>query len=385
MMTYIERRGWCLSSISSTMYPSNVDKSTKPCPILSSSLASTSLISTSDSIPISTDSISSPSSSFSYGKRKEASTFIVRSSLRQSNDYYTSKRIVELHERMDDIQISSFLKFINHHLSLNKNKETIHIDDLIKDLSNGHVLIDLIEILSSTKLKREHGHTRFHSLTNIQYVLDYLKSRMQHINISPHDIVSGNRKQILALLWIIMKTFDFPAFRITNKNCFVENTLLGFGQDRSITIKWLNNILNQSLNTQQIHIKDFYIQTWMNGYYLSIILKYLIPLSKKYLTAKSFDYLKELNQLNPYDKQRFPLCLNLSNYCFNTITIIDYTDKSEKSLFKYFTELQQNILIILKTNQIGKLMQNNPYTQQILDTVIQTTTSGKCQRYMKIM
>jgi hypothetical protein len=326
------------------------------------------LISNSDSISISTDSIS-------YKKRERTSTYLISSSLGHSNDYYTTKRIDELHDRMDDIQITSFLKFINYHLSLKKDTENLHINDLVKDLSNGHVLIDLIEILSSTKLKREHGHTRFHSLTNVQYVLDYLKLRIQHINISPHEIVSGNRKQILALLWIIMKTFDFPGFRIINKNCFVENTLLGFGQDRSIILKWLNHILNQSLNTQEIYIKDFYIQTWLNGYYLSIIIKYLIPLSIKYLTTKSFDYLKELNS---FDKQRFQICLNLSNYCFNTITIINYTDKSEKSLFKYFTELQKNILIILKTNHIGKLIQNNPYTKQILDTVIQIT--GKCQR-----
>jgi hypothetical protein len=325
------------------------------------------LISNSDSISISTDSTSSE-------KTKRPSTYLTRSSFAHPNDYYTSKRIDELHERMDDIQISSFLKFINHHLSLNKTNENLSINDLVKDLSNGHVLIDLIEILSSTKLKREHGRTRFHSLTNVQYVLDYLKLRMQHINISPHEIVQGNRKQILALLWIIIKIFNFPDFRFKNKNCFVENTLLGFGQDRSIILKWLNHIIDNCLNNQQIFIQDFSLQTWTNGYYLSLIIKYLIPLSNKYLTLKCFDYLKELNSSN---SEHFQICLNLSNYCLNTITIIDYTDKTDKCLFKYFTELQQNVLNILKTNQIGKLVQNNPYTKQILQTISQTT--GKCQ------
>jgi hypothetical protein len=299
---------------------------------------------------------------------------MVRSSAGHPNDYYTTKRIDELHERMDDIQITSFLKFINYHLSLKKDPENLHINDLIKDLSNGHILIDLIEILSSTKLKREHGHTRFHSISNVQYVLDYLKLRLQHINISPIEIVSGNQKQILALLWIIMKTFDFPGFRLTNKNCFVENTLLGFGQDRSIILKWLNHIINQSLNTKQIYIKDFSLQTWINGYYFSIILQYTIPLSIKYFTLKCFDYLKELNSS---DQERFQICLNLSNYCFNTNTILDYTDQTDKCLFKYFTEFQENILTILKTNHIGKLIQINPYAKQILDTV--TQTAGKCQ------
>ncbi|CAF2597782.1 unnamed protein product [Rotaria sp. Silwood2] len=274
------------------MYPSVVNKSTEPCPISSSSLITTSLISNNHSTPISNN--STLSSLQSYGKRENTLTHSIGSSLNNSNDYYTQKRIEELHERMDDIQISSFLKFINYHLSLEKDEKKNFINDLSKDLCNGHILIDLIEILSSTKLKREHGRTRFHSLTNVQYVLDYLKLRMQHIDITPDDIVSGNRKQILALLWIIIRTFDLPAFRITNKNCFVEKTLLGFGQDRSTIINWLNYILNQN--------------------------------------------------------------------------------KSENCLFKYFTELKRNILTILKTNHIEKLIQNNSYAKQVLDTVIQTGT-----------
>ncbi|UJR26987.1 hypothetical protein I4U23_008294 [Adineta vaga] len=374
MMACIERHGWCSSLMSSIRCPSNLDKSTKPCPILSSSRASTSMNSNSDSISLTSSSISP--SSLSCGKGKKASISLQHSSFDRTNDYYTSKRIEELHERMDDIQITNFLKFINHHLSLRKDHNKLNINDLAKDLSNGHVLIDLIEILSSTKLKRERGHTRFHSLTNVQIVLDYLRARMPHMNILAHEIVSGNRKQILALLWIIMKIFDFPGFRLTNKNCFVENTLLGFGQDRSIIIKWLNNILNHSLNTIQIYIHDFYLQTWINGYYLSIIIKYLIPLSLKYLTMECFDYLKELENIHSQDKQRFHLCLTLSNYCFDTITLIDENDRSERCLFRYFTELQHNIINILKTNHINKLIQNNPYTKQILDTVTQTTISS---------
>lgn len=366
---------WCSSSIpAGKLCPSNVDKSTQPWPLLSSSRAGTLLISNSnnDNNPINTDTISPPPSSSSfYSKEKGKVTHVPSSSsLDHPYDYYTNKRIEQLHDRMDDIQISSFLKFINYHLST-KNEEKF-VKDLSKDLSNGHILIDLIEIFSSTKLKREHGQTRFHSLTNVQYVLDYLKLHMQHINISPHEIVSGNRKQILALLWIIMKIFDFPSFRITtNKHLFNENTLFSFGQDRSILLKWINNLLNKILNTNLIYIKDFYLQTWLNNNssYLISIIKYLCPLSSKYGTIEYFHYLKEFDELNSNDKQYFELCLNFSNYCFNTISIIDYTDRSEKNLFQFFSELQANILFILKSNQIGKLTKTNPYTKQLLDVL----------------
>ncbi|CAF2087449.1 unnamed protein product [Rotaria magnacalcarata] len=348
------------------MYFSTTKKTTEPCPISSSSIVTSSLISTSDNNPISDD--STLSSLQSYGERTNTLELATRSTFNYSNDYYANKRIEELHERMDDIQIASFLKFINYHLSLKNSGKIIQISDL----SNGIILIDLIEILSLQKLKRERGHTRFHSLTNIQYVLDYLKQRMHHIDISPYEILSGNRKQTLALLWIIMKIFDFPSFRINDRNCLLEKTLLGFGQDRSITIHWLNNILNHSLNTQETYIRDFYFKTWTDGYYLSIIIKYLIPLSLKYSTMQCFNYVKELNELTPYDKARLHLCLIISNYCFNTIAIVDFADKTEISLFKYFTQLQQHVFDIIKTNQIGKLIQNNSYAKQVLDIAIQT-------------
>jgi len=374
-MAHTERHEWNIFSFPDTLRPSDVDESTQPCPILSSCHTSALLLPTtnSHSLTISTDTISSAS----YSKQEDKTAHVLSLSVDHSHDYYTNKRIEQLHDRMDDIQISSFLKFINYHLS-SKSEQKL-VQDLSQDLSNGHILIDLIEIFSSTKLKREHGRTRFHSLTNVQYVLDYLKLHMQHINISPHEIVSGNRKQILALLWIIMKIFDFPSFRITtNKHLFHENTLFAFGQDRSILMKWINNLLNKILNTNVIYIKDFYLQTWIDCTYLSLIIKYLCPLSLKYGTLEYFDYFKQFDQSNYLDQQqeRLDLYLNLSNYCFNTISTIDYTDRTEKSLFRFFSELQQNVLFILKSNHIGKLTKTNPYTKQLLDAVLQTTITG---------
>ena len=276
---------------------------------------------------------------------------------------------------MDEIQISCFLKFINYHLSL-KSEDKRYVHDLSKDLSNGHILIDLIEIFSSTKLKREYGHTRFHSLTNVQYVLDYLKLHMQYINISPHDIVSGNQKQILALLWIIMKIFEFPSFRITtNKHLFHENRIFPFEQDHRVLLKWTNNLLNQILNTNTTYVKDFYLKTWMGNSYLSLIIKYLCPFSIKYGKLEYFDYVNQLEELNRIDQQEkyLKLCLNLSTYCFNTISKIDFSDRTEKSLFRYFSELQQSIIFILKSNHIGKLPKINPYMKQLYDNVVQAT------------
>lgn len=356
MLTYIEPCGWCSSSISSLKCPSkSIESYQNPSPSLSQL------------------SISSSRNSLKSYQKTAFSTPIIRSTYSHPHDYHSRKRIDELHERLDEIQIRNFLKFINYHLALNKSDINLQIDDFLADLSNGHLFLDLIEKFSSTKLPREHGRTRFHSLTNVQHVLDYFKSHQQYINISSNDIVSGNRKQILALLWMIMKYFDFPNFRLMNKNCFQEKTLLSSGQDRSVLLNWLNNLLNQCLIDQQNLLKDFYVQTWINGYYLSSILKYLVPISRNYSTMKSFDYLKQLNTKSC--EQCFEICLNLSNYCFHTSLDMNYDDRTEISLLKYFSDLQKNIFQLIQSDHIDKLVQINPYTKQILQTIEQNPSN----------
>jgi len=349
MLMYIEPCGWCASGISSLKRPSQSSESSYQRS--SSSQFSFSL----------------SQKSLESHQKTAFSTPIIRSTYSHPHDYHSRKRIDELHERLDEIQIRNFLKFINYHLALNKSDVNLQIDDFLSDLSNGHIFLDLIEKFSSTKLPRERGQTRFHSLTNVQHALDYFKSHRQHINISSNDVVSGNRKSILALLWMIMKYFDFPNFRLINRNCFQEKTLLSSGQDRSMLLNWLNHLLNQCLINQQNILKDFYIQTWINGYYLSLILKYLVPISENYSSMKSFDYLKQLNTNSC--ERCFEICLNLSNYCFHTSMTMNYDDKTEISLLKYFSDLQRNIFQLIQSDHLSKLVQINPYTKQILQTI----------------
>ena len=382
MMAYSEQYRWCSSSILTTLHPSHVDKSTQPCPVLSLSRTSTSSSSVSytnnQCIRIgATDTISA----LSRSAKEEKATYAPLPCLEQqqqssSNDYYARRRIEQLHDRMDDIQISNFLKFINHHLSSFKH-DRHPVKDLTHDLANGHVLLDLIEIFSSTKLKREHGRTRFHSLTNVQYVLDYLKLHMQHVNISPHEIVSGNRKQILALLWIIMKIFDFPSFRIaTNKHLFHENTLFTYGQDRGVLLKWINHLLNTMLKSNLTHVRDLYLQTWIDNAYLSLIMKSLGTLSSKYGTATCLEFFKQLDDVDLSKQQRFEQCLNFSTYAFDIHPMIDFTDHTEKSLLRFFSDLHQRIVHITKSQDIGKMSKLNQYTRHIFEAVLETTITG---------
>uniref|UniRef100_A0A914V3B1 Calponin-homology (CH) domain-containing protein n=1 Tax=Plectus sambesii TaxID=2011161 RepID=A0A914V3B1_9BILA len=86
------------------------------------------------------------------------------------------------------------------------------VDDLFLDLQDGYNLIALLEVLSGETLPREKGFTRFHRIQNVQYCLDFLKTKkIKTVNIRPEDIVEGNPKLTLGLIWTIILHFQVSA------------------------------------------------------------------------------------------------------------------------------------------------------------------------------
>ncbi|CAI4227612.1 unnamed protein product [Auanema sp. JU1783] len=108
-------------------------------------------------------------------------------------------------DERDNIQKKTFTKWVNKHLSKAGQK----VEDLFQDLRDGYKLIALLEALTGEKLNRENGYTRFHRIQNVQYCLDFLKSKnIKLVNIRPEDIVEGNPKLTLGLIWTIILNFQ---------------------------------------------------------------------------------------------------------------------------------------------------------------------------------
>ena len=83
------------------------------------------------------------------------------------------------------------------------------MDDLYIDLADGNKLITLIEILTGDRLPRERGRMRFHKLQNVETALHFLKRKdIRLVNIRNDDIVDGNPKLILGLIWTIILNFE---------------------------------------------------------------------------------------------------------------------------------------------------------------------------------
>lgn len=86
----------------------------------------------------------------------------------------------------------------------------MHVDDLTRDVSDGTVLIHLLEILSQESLGRYAAKPklRVQRFENANIALDFIKGRkIQLTNIGAEDIVDGNRKIILGLIWTLILRF----------------------------------------------------------------------------------------------------------------------------------------------------------------------------------
>ncbi|XP_033156688.1 dystonin isoform X15 [Drosophila mauritiana] len=115
------------------------------------------------------------------------------------------RAVLRIADERDAIQKKTFTKWVNKHLK----KANRRVVDLFEDLRDGHNLLSLLEVLSGEHLPREKGKMRFHMLQNAQMALDFLRyKKIKLVNIRAEDIVDGNPKLTLGLIWTIILHFQ---------------------------------------------------------------------------------------------------------------------------------------------------------------------------------
>ncbi|XP_047520513.1 dystonin isoform X25 [Pieris napi] len=124
---------------------------------------------------------------------------------KESHDQVYEENLTKFKDERDAIQKKTFTKWVNKHLK----KVNRHVNDLFEDLRDGLNLISLLEVLSGEHLPRERGRMRFHMLQNVQMALDFLRyKKIKLVNIRAEDIVDGNPKLTLGLIWTIILHFQ---------------------------------------------------------------------------------------------------------------------------------------------------------------------------------
>jgi len=153
-------------------------------------------------------------------------------------------------DQRDAVQKKTFTKWINKHLL----KCQLMVGDLFQDLRNGHYLLTLLEVLSQEYLPHEKGSMRFHDLQNVRVALDFLNRKgIRIVNIRPDEIVDGNPKLTLGLIWTIILHYQISDVVVS-------------GEDSSLTAK--EALLLWSKRTTagypDVNVRDF-TRSWTDG------------------------------------------------------------------------------------------------------------------------
>uniref|UniRef100_A0A3B5LU21 Spectrin, beta, non-erythrocytic 4b n=1 Tax=Xiphophorus couchianus TaxID=32473 RepID=A0A3B5LU21_9TELE len=125
---------------------------------------------------------------------------------------FECSRIKALADERDAVQKKTFTKWVNSHLA----RVSCRISDLYNDLRDGYMLTRLLEVLSGELLPRPtRGRMRIHSLENVDKALQFLKEQRVHLeNVGSHDIVDGNHRLTLGLIWTIILRFQIQVIKI---------------------------------------------------------------------------------------------------------------------------------------------------------------------------
>ncbi|XP_061600718.1 LOW QUALITY PROTEIN: spectrin beta chain, non-erythrocytic 1-like [Cololabis saira] len=129
---------------------------------------------------------------------------------------FERSRIKALADEREAVQKKTFTKWVNSHLS----RVSCRITDLYMDLRDGRSLIKLLEVLSGERLpKPTKGRMRIHCLENVDKALQFLKEQKVHLeNMGSHDIVDGNHRLTLGLIWTIILRFQIQDISVETED-----------------------------------------------------------------------------------------------------------------------------------------------------------------------
>jgi dystonin len=165
------------------------------------------------------------SSGHSYGGIGGGGSGGTTGMIQQHGQY--EQNLEKFKDERDAIQKKTFTKWVNKHLK----KAGRNVRDLFEDLRDGHNLLSLLEVLSGEILPRERGRMRFHAIQNVETALRFLRYKeIKLVNIRGEDIVDGNPKLTLGLIWTIILHFQISDIVVGQEDVSAKEALLRWAQ-----------------------------------------------------------------------------------------------------------------------------------------------------------
>uniref|UniRef100_A0A0N4ZS52 Calponin-homology (CH) domain-containing protein n=1 Tax=Parastrongyloides trichosuri TaxID=131310 RepID=A0A0N4ZS52_PARTI len=178
------------------------------------------------------------------------------------------------------IQMTTFTNWLNYHLR--QSNVTVH--DLCTDLSDGTLLIQIVEIFQRricTGKIYNYNPTEIQCLMNVQMALDALREDgVKLVNIGSQDIVEGNLKLILGLIWCLIQKYQIA----------VQSKI----PPKKLIMAWLQSVL------PEIKLTNFRTN-WNDGKALAALINYCQP--------GLFEKWRDLDPKNAYENCKKALYL----------------------------------------------------------------------------
>ncbi|XP_023033518.1 dystonin isoform X16 [Drosophila willistoni] len=225
--------------------------------------------------------------------------------------------LTQFKDERDAIQKKTFTKWVNKHLK----KANRRVVDLFEDLRDGHNLLSLLEVLSGEHLPREKGKMRFHMLQNAQMALDFLRyKKIKLVNIRAEDIVDGNPKLTLGLIWTIILHFQISDIVIGKE----DNV-----SAREALLRWARR---STARYPGVRVNDF-TSSWRDGLAFSALVHRNRP-----------DLLDWRKARNDRPRERLETAFHIVEKEYGVTRLLDPEDvdtnePDEKSLITYISSL----------------------------------------------
>lgn len=201
-----------------------------------------------------------------------------------SSRLFERSRIRALADERETVQKKTFCKWVNSHLV----RANLKIQDLYTDLRDGKKLIKLLEILSGERLPNPtKGKMRIHCLENVDKALQFLlrEQRVHLENLGSHDIVDGNPRLTLGLIWTIILRFQIQDITIEE----IDNQETKSAKDALLL--WAQM---KTAGYNNVNVRNF-TSSWRDGLAFNAIIHKHRPDLIQYDKLNKSDPIKNLN------------------------------------------------------------------------------------------
>uniref|UniRef100_A0A3Q3EWJ8 Spectrin beta chain n=1 Tax=Labrus bergylta TaxID=56723 RepID=A0A3Q3EWJ8_9LABR len=268
---------------------------------------------------------------------------------------FERSRIKALADEREAVQKKTFTKWVNSILS----RVGCRISDLYLDLRDGRMLIKLLEVLSGERLpKPTKGRMRIHCLENVDKALQFLKEQRVHLeNMGSHDIVDGNHRLILGLIWTIILRFQI-------QDIIVETGQADQKETRSAKDALLLWCQMKTAGYPNVNITNF-TTSWKDGMAFNALIHKHRPDLVDYST---------LRKSNP--THNLQNAFNVAEQKLDVTKLLDPEDvftenPDEKSIityvvafYHYFSKMKQ---LAVEGKRVGKVLDQAIETEKMID------------------